>query len=106
MSENKTYSATVARVSDEGAQNVATATGRFAVANFAVKEAFKEIKDADGEFRVTFSEVDADGTVVRQIVSVTADSDVSVYIAKKKIAAERKALNPAEDADASETASE
>lgn len=102
MSE-KTYSATVSAVSDEGTRNIATATGSFALANFAAKQGFAEIKDAAGEYRVTFAEVDADGETVRNIVSVTADSDVATYVAKKKIAAERKALNPSEDgADASE----
>ena len=96
---SKIYSATVASVSDEGVKNIATATGSFALANFAAKQGFGEIKDGSGEYRVTFAEVDADGEVVRSIASVTADADVVTYVAKKKIAGERKALNPADAGD-------
>lgn len=102
MSENKTYSATVSAVSDEGVKNIATATGSFTLANFAAKQGFAAIKDGSGEYRVTFAEVNEDGETVRNIASVTADADVVTYVAKKKIAAERKALNPADSGDADE----
>lgn len=97
------YTATVSSVSDEGVKDIATASGSFALANFAAKEGFKAIAEQDGEFRVTFTGVDEDGAE-RKIVSVSGDADVVTYVAKKKIAAERKA-NAGEDADA-ETASE
>lgn len=93
------YTATVASVSDEGVKEIATASGSFSLANFAAKEGFKEIAEQDGEFRVTFSATDADGAE-RKIVSVTGDADVVTYVAKKKIAAERKALNGETESDA------
>ena len=94
------YTATVSYVSDEGVEDIATATGSFALANFAAKEGFKAIADQPGEFRVTFS-YEGDGGF-RGIVSVTGDADVVTYVAKKKIAAERKALNPADDVNVGE----
>ncbi len=93
------YKATVSRVSDEGFENVSSATGSFAVANFAVKEGLGSIKDSAGEYRVTFEALDESGET-RNVVSVSGDADVVTYVAKKKIAAERKALN---GADADET---
>lgn len=96
------YAATVAKVSDEGVEDIATATGSFALANFAAKEGFKSIADQEGEFRVTFKAVTEEGSE-RTIVSVTADADVATYVAKKKIAAERKALNPASDNEATDS---
>jgi hypothetical protein len=97
------YTATVASVSDEGVKEIATASGSFALANFAAKDGFAAIKDQPGEFRVTFASVDENG-VESGIVSVTGDADVVTYVAKKKIAAVRKSLSPASEdgADASE----
>ena len=95
------YTATVSSVSDEGVEDIATATGSFALANFATKEGFKAIAEQPGEFRVTFSKTDESGAT-SNIVSVTGDVDVVTYVAKKKIAAERKALNPADDVNVGE----
>ncbi len=92
------YTATVASVSDEGVKEIATATGSFALANFAAKEGFKAIAEQDGEFRVSFTATDADG-VERKIVSVSGDADVVTYVAKKKIAVERKAVTGDADGD-------
>lgn len=93
------YTATVASVSDEGVKEIATATGSFALANFAAKEGFKAIAEKDGEFRVSFTVTDADGAE-RKIVNVSGDADVVTYVAKKKIATERKTLADAGDESA------
>ena len=47
---------------------------------------------------VTFSAVDESGAE-RKIVSVSGDADVVTYVAKKKIAAERKTLTGADATD-------
>jgi hypothetical protein len=96
------YTATVASVSDSGVEDIATATGSFSLANFAAKEGFKAIAEQDGEFRVSFTAVDETGAE-RKIVSVTGDADVVTYVAKKKIAAERKSVNGADDSDATDS---
>lgn len=91
---------------DNADEFLAFSYGDFTTVNFVAKRTYREMADAKegSEFEFRLTEVDAigDSTTKRNIVSVTGDPDVVTYVAKKKIAVERKAQNGGED-EADET---
>lgn len=72
---------------------IAYAYGSFKTVNFATREALASIKGTEGEYALRVTEVAAvgDADAKRTVVSVTGEADVVTFIAKKKLAAERKA---------------
>ncbi len=84
------YLVTISEVDAD--EYVAFAYGTFPVANFATKDALKEINGKAGDFSAKIVEVEAIGTEdeKRTVVSVTGDAETVAVVVKKKMANERK----------------
>jgi len=81
---------------------VAYAFGDLSTVAFVTRKALAEIKGKDGEYEFRISEVGAvgDTDAKRNVVTVSGDVDVVTFIAKRKLAAERKAHGDTDETDA------
>lgn len=97
------YLVTISEVEND--EYVAFAYGTFPVANFATKDALKEINGKPGDFSAKIVEVEAIGTEdeKRTVVSVTGDAETVAVVVKKKMANERKQYQTADATEAGQT---
>ena len=83
---------------------VTYAYGDFAGMRFAAKQGLAEIADKTGDFSIRIVPVEQVGVEpgedVKPLVSITGDAESVTAVAKRKIASERKRLNPADESPA------
>lgn len=89
----------VVNPSDNADKLIAYGFGSFKATSYLVKEALADIKGAEGDFTLRVTEVAevGDTDAKRVVVSVTGEADVVTFIAKKKLAVERKAQGGKDD---------